>query len=437
MSHRSRVKIRILRFLRKRGIPLSTIAGVLAIFVLYQNCGSASTGRSSDATTAVSPTPTATPIVNSLILNPSFTSVRLGGTVGFNAYGGSGTGFTYSMVSGTGTISSTGTFTAPNVAETDQVQVTDSVGDTANGWINVQNIGGGTTTSTTANVTYYGLDATGTTITKTYSAGTYDCTNAAFGSDPDVNHVKGCYVNSALVMTESGSFIVSSTGTVTPSYSSNIALVSFSANDGTGTTINSGFGPGMFYCTNTTFGMDPDFGHVKSCKMNGVTLVPEGGAFYVSMSGNVSVASNLTYGTGNFSAVSQAGGYQCTGLSGASSTNGTAVIAYQCLSGHNDQRWRLVPAGTGPNTFNIVNLLTGKCWDVTGASTSNGALVQEWDCSGVSQQIFKLQPYGTGYQVKPQHDSMCIGTSGGHSGNGTNIIQWSCDLSANQTWTFQ
>ncbi len=55
---------------------------------------------------------------------------------------------------------------------------------------------------------------------------------------------------------------------------------------------------------------------------------------------------------------------KCADVSGGSLTNGTNVIQWTC-SGHTNQQWALKSVGT--NVFNLVNVNSGKCMDVSGA----------------------------------------------------------------------
>jgi hypothetical protein len=80
----------------------------------------------------------ATVTILPLAINPSTNVVALNGTTTFTAAYGS-TPYTYSVVSGTGTInSSTGVFTAPTGAETDTVQVVDANSHTAQATVTVK-----------------------------------------------------------------------------------------------------------------------------------------------------------------------------------------------------------------------------------------------------------------------------------------------------------
>ena len=269
MNHESDLKIRMIKMLQKKALPLSVLAGVLLIFALFQNCGSS---QSTPASTSSTASATAG---STLVLSPSSTSVAFGSSITFSATGGSGTGYTYSMMSGSGTITGAGAYVAPQVTETDEIKVTDSAGNIAYGYVYVSSSSSSSATSTTsATVTFMAQDGTGTSISGVFIPGTYLCSTAVFGYDPSYGHTKGCYAGSTLVAVEGGSFIVSSTGTVTSNGTiTTTATVVYRSQDGTGSSLSKVFTVGTYACSNATFGTDPDVNHVKACYVNSALVV--------------------------------------------------------------------------------------------------------------------------------------------------------------------
>src|SRR3954470_20427325 len=67
-------------------------------------------------------------------------------------------------------------------------------------------------------------------------------------------------------------------------------------------------------------------------------------------------------------------GGKCIDIAGASSANGAKVQLYDC-NGTGAQTWSV------GNTDNSIKAL-GKCLDVTAAATANGAKIQLYDCNG-------------------------------------------------------
>lgn len=81
----------------------------------------------------------------------------------------------------------------------------------------------------------------------------------------------------------------------------------------------------------------------------------------------------------------------------------------------------------------IVGVPSGKCLDVTGASTSPGTRVQLWSCLGDPQQAWaysggQLKVYGS--------DTLCLDANDNyHGANGTPVQVWTCNGGRNQQWS--
>lgn len=78
-----------------------------------------------------------------------------------------------------------------------------------------------------------------------------------------------------------------------------------------------------------------------------------------------------------------------------------------------------------------------KCLDVTGVSQSNGALLQMYDCLGASQtnQVFyfwKVEGTADYYAITPSHSWKCLDIVGASTANGALLQQYSC-LGTSQT----
>ncbi|SDO53435.1 ThuA domain-containing protein [Actinacidiphila guanduensis] len=115
-------------------------------------------------------------------------------------------------------------------------------------------------------------------------------------------------------------------------------------------------------------------------------------------------------------------GGKCVDVAGASSTNGAAVQLYDC-NGTNAQTWTVGSDGT-------LRAL-GKCMDVSAAGTANGTKVQLYDCNGTGSQVW--QAGANGSLVNPQ-SGKCLDATGPSSANGTRLQIWSCTGASNQSW---
>jgi hypothetical protein len=65
----------------------------------------------------------------------------------------------------------------------------------------------------------------------------------------------------------------------------------------------------------------------------------------------------------------------------------------------------------------------GRCLDVTGNSTAEGAKIQLHDCDGPGGEVWVPQSNGT--VVNPQ-SGMCLDDPSGNTGNGTQLQIWDC-----------
>ncbi|MET9616727.1 ThuA domain-containing protein [Kitasatospora indigofera] len=116
-------------------------------------------------------------------------------------------------------------------------------------------------------------------------------------------------------------------------------------------------------------------------------------------------------------------GGKCVDVAGASSANGAAVQLYDC-NGTGAQQWTVGTDGT-------VKAL-GKCMDVTAAGVADGSKVQLYDCNGSGAQVWQHQSNG---QLVNPVSGKCLDAAGPSSANGTRLQIWTCYGSANQQWT--
>jgi parallel beta-helix repeat protein len=96
----------------------------------------------------------------------------------------------------------------------------------------------------------------------------------------------------------------------------------------------------------------------------------------------------------------------------------------------------IVPAlslagGTG-ETGALTNRLAGKCVDVYGGSTANGAAVTIYPCHGGGNQQFTWLSDGT---IRVYGGSMCLDAYAATGKDGDAVVIWSCHGGANQRWT--
>lgn len=85
----------------------------------------------------------------------------------------------------------------------------------------------------------------------------------------------------------------------------------------------------------------------------------------------------------------------------------------------------------------ILSPASGKCLDLPGGDTTNGALLWMWDCYGGDTQKFSFRNDRLVYSPDP---GKCVDLIGGDTTNGTQLGLWDCDSSENpienQRWRF-
>ncbi len=111
---------------------------------------------------------------------------------------------------------------------------------------------------------------------------------------------------------------------------------------------------------------------------------------------------------------------KCVDVNGGSSADGAKVQLWTCNSGAN-QRWSV-----NGSTLRALD----KCMEASG--TGNAAAVRLWTCNGGGGQNWTAGVNGS--LVNPQ-SGKCLDANGGSSADGTQLILWSCHGGANQRWT--
>ena len=126
---------------------------------------------------------------------------------------------------------------------------------------------------------------------------------------------------------------------------------------------------------------------------------------------------------------------KCLDVTGRSTANGARIQQWDCdVSGNGsgaNQGWGFVPAATS-GYYTAVNLNSGKCLDVTGRSTANGAVLQQWTCNGGTNQewfprVVQNNPAATIYNLVNLNSGKCLDVTGRSTANGAVVQQWTCN----------
>ncbi|MEV8512125.1 glycosyl hydrolase family 18 protein [Dactylosporangium sp. NPDC051484] len=115
---------------------------------------------------------------------------------------------------------------------------------------------------------------------------------------------------------------------------------------------------------------------------------------------------------------------KCVDVAGASTANGAAIQLYTC-NGTTAQNWTVASDST-------LRAL-GKCLDITSAGTANGTKIQLWDCNGTAAQVWQYNTANS--TLRNPVSNKCLDVTDNSSADGARLQIWDCFASANQRWT--
>ena len=141
-----------------------------------------------------------------------------------------------------------------------------------------------------------------------------------------------------------------------------------------------------------------------------------------------------------FNIINQTSG-MCVDVAGGSTADGANVQQWSC-NGNPQQRYQFIPTTIAAGSklpmgrYTLVSLNSGKCLDVTGASTADGANVQQYSCNGTGAQAYDLMVEDNYYHLVNANSGMSVDVLGSGTANGTNVDQWTTYDADNQRFTF-
>ncbi|MFJ9905832.1 RICIN domain-containing protein [Streptomyces sp. NPDC101152] len=121
-------------------------------------------------------------------------------------------------------------------------------------------------------------------------------------------------------------------------------------------------------------------------------------------------------------------------VSGASTSDGASVIQWQSNTGTN-QQWNIVPV-TG-QLYKIVNRNSGKVLDINSGSHSRGTTLEQRTWNGGNNQLWYFEPLNGGWVIRNFESKQAVEVGGGSTTAGAGIDQWMALNQTNQTWTIQ
>ncbi|MBL7260525.1 pectinesterase family protein [Paractinoplanes lichenicola] len=125
----------------------------------------------------------------------------------------------------------------------------------------------------------------------------------------------------------------------------------------------------------------------------------------------------------------------CIDVPGASAANGALLQQWGCTGGATWQQFKLVAAGSN---YLLQNVSSGKCVDVPGGSTTSGVQLQQWGCASTqTNQQWRLAASGTDtFQIINVGSGLCVSDKGASTSSGAAIIQETCSANSNKQWAF-
>lgn len=123
---------------------------------------------------------------------------------------------------------------------------------------------------------------------------------------------------------------------------------------------------------------------------------------------------------------------RCLDIEGISTANGADAIQWDYWGGQN-QFFRI--EWVEASHYRLIAQHSGRVIDVEGISSANGAQIHQWDWWGGDNQKFRLDPVGHGYyRLAAKHSGRCLDVAGISVSNGAKVHQWDWWGGSNQQW---
>ncbi|HVK19815.1 MAG TPA: RICIN domain-containing protein [Actinokineospora sp.] len=123
---------------------------------------------------------------------------------------------------------------------------------------------------------------------------------------------------------------------------------------------------------------------------------------------------------------------KCLDIEGQSTANGADAHQWDYWGGNN-QIFKIEWVETGH--YRLIAQHSNKVVDIEAQGTGNGALVHQWDWWGGNNQRFRLDPVGHGYyRIVAKNSGRCLDVSGISQNSGAKIVQWDWWGGDNQRW---
>jgi thermitase len=125
---------------------------------------------------------------------------------------------------------------------------------------------------------------------------------------------------------------------------------------------------------------------------------------------------------------------KCLDVTNGWADNGMKIQQWPCLGGNN-QKWKIEPVGAH---YKLTAVHSGKVLEVNGVSTANGAIIDQWDyVPGANNELWNITKLGSGYQFTAVHSGKNLDVPNFSTADGTALQQWANNGSSAQQFRLQ
>ena len=128
----------------------------------------------------------------------------------------------------------------------------------------------------------------------------------------------------------------------------------------------------------------------------------------------------------------------CADVSGWSTALGTKLDQWTCGNGQANQKWQFTPVGNG--IYQVTSAFVASSWNVTGGGTTNGTPIQMW-ANGASNENWQAVYVSTDsngnarYKFIAQNSGLCLDVPSASTTNGQQLDQFTCNGTNAQLFT--
>ncbi len=126
---------------------------------------------------------------------------------------------------------------------------------------------------------------------------------------------------------------------------------------------------------------------------------------------------------------------KCVNVSGSGTGNGALLTQLACDASNSAQQFRVVAQNGG---YGLVNVNSGRCVDVPNYSTDTGVQLWQWTCGASANQTWTLTPSTVAdrFLIRSSHSGLCVSNKDGSTAGNNPIVQETCSDISRMQWRF-